>query len=68
MQNFQNELQSLEMDSYQVGELTPISYQEDPRVFGGLGVGVGFGGGGFNRCGGHNCFSCFMLFQLFQLP
>ena len=52
MHNFQNDLQNLEMDSYQVGELTPISYQEDPRVFGGLGVGVGFGGGGFNRCGG----------------
>ena len=27
MQNFQNDLQNLEMDPYQVGELTPISYQ-----------------------------------------
>ena len=27
MHNFQNDLQNLEMDSYQVGELTPISYK-----------------------------------------
>ena len=35
MQNFQYDLQNLEMDPYQVGELTSMSYQDDPRVFGG---------------------------------
>ena len=31
MHNYQNDLQNLEMDSYQVGELTPVSYSDDPR-------------------------------------
>ena len=40
MHNYQNGLQNLEMDSYQVGELTPVSYSDDPRVFGVGGIGV----------------------------
>ena len=41
MQYFQNELQMLGMDNYQVGELIPIDYQiQDQRQFGGMCVAV----------------------------
>jgi heterocycloanthracin/sonorensin family bacteriocin len=59
MHNFQNGLQSLAMDHYQVGELMPIdSYSQDMRIFGRCG-GCGFrcGGCGF-RCGGFRCGGC----------
>ncbi len=52
MHNFQNDLQSLEMDSYQVGELNPISYSDDPRVFGVGGIGGVSGIGGIGGVGG----------------
>jgi len=66
MHNFQNELQMLGMDNYQVGQLTPIDYQTqtplefvDMRRCGGCG-GCGFRCGGF-RCGGcgFRCGGCF---------
>ena len=51
MHNFQNDLQSLEMNSYQVhGELNPISYSDDPRVFGVGGIGGVSGIGGIGGC------------------
>ena len=47
MQNFQNELQMLGMDNYQVGEINYMDPQsQDLRQFGGMMC----GGGG--RCGG----------------
>lgn len=63
MQNFQNELQNLGLDPYQVGDLTPITYNDDSRQFlGGFGVGFGrCGGFGFFRC--FNCFNCFNCFR-----
>ena len=68
MQNFQNDLQTLGMDGYRIGEVMPIdssySYQslEDSRRCGRCGGGMRCGGmrcGGF-RCGGFRCggFSC----------
>lgn len=61
MYNYQNELQMLGMDQYQVGELMPIEYQSqtpidfsDVRRCGCGGCGR-CGGFGF-RCGG--CFGC----------
>ncbi|RID86654.1 heterocycloanthracin/sonorensin family bacteriocin [Peribacillus asahii] len=78
MHNFQNELQTLGMDNYQVGQVTPIDYQYqnpvefvDMRRCGGCGFrcgGCGFRCGGF-RCGGcfgigfgFGCFGCFGFF------
>ena len=47
MHNFQNELQMLGMDSYQVGDLTHIDLQsQDQRQFGGMMCGGMMGGGG----------------------
>jgi heterocycloanthracin/sonorensin family bacteriocin len=74
MQNFQNDLQTLGMDHFQVGQLIPIDPQsQDLRMFGGMRCGGmrcggmrcggfrcgGFGGGGFG-CGGFGCggFGC----------
>ena len=62
MPNFQNELQMLGMDHYQVGGLIPIDpygqqFLEDPRQFGHCGGGFHCGGfhcGGFH-CGGFHC-------------
>lgn len=70
MQNFQHELQSLGMDQYQVGELTPIQYQapvpvqfNDMRRCGGCG---GCGRcGGCGGCGGFRCAGCFGCFGCF---
>ena len=51
MHNFQNELQSLGMDNYQVGQLIPIDPQsQDSRMFGGMRCGGMMCGG--MRCGG----------------
>ena len=64
MQYFQNELQMLGMDNYQVGELIPIDYQiQDQRQFGGMMCGGMMCGGmrcGGMMCGGFRCggFSC----------
>lgn len=58
MHNFQNDLQTLGMDHYQVGELVPINPQsQDPRLWGMRCGGFRCGGfhcGGF-RCGGFRC-------------
>ncbi len=75
MHNFQNDLQMLGMDNYQVGELIPIDFQiQDQRQFGGMMCGGMMCGGmrcggmmcGGMRCGGmmcggfqFRCFSCF---------
>ena len=55
MQNFQNELQTLGMDNFQVGQLIPMVPQtHDPRIFVGMRCGgmMGFGG---MMCGGMMC-------------
>lgn len=57
MQNFQNDLQMLGMDHYQVGEVIPLGPQgyqfpEDPRRCGRCGGGMRCGG---MRCGGMRC-------------
>ncbi|MBY0122874.1 heterocycloanthracin/sonorensin family bacteriocin [Bacillus sp. S/N-304-OC-R1] len=62
---FQNELQGLGIDPYQVGQLVPMDIQsQDPHMMsrrcGGCGFrcgGCGFRCGGF-RCGGFGCFGC----------
>ncbi|WP_370876224.1 heterocycloanthracin/sonorensin family bacteriocin [Neobacillus ginsengisoli] len=63
MQSFQNDLQMLGMDPYNVGEVIPMDpqsqlYSQDARRCGGFRCG-GFGCGGF-RCGGFRCggFGC----------
>ncbi|MEH6949588.1 heterocycloanthracin/sonorensin family bacteriocin [Bacillus sp. JJ634] len=69
MHNFQNELQMLGMDNYQVGQLTPIDYQtQNPLEFVDMRRCGGCGGCGF-RCGGcfgigfgFGCFGCFGFF------
>lgn len=54
MQNFQNDLQMLGMDNFQVGQLIPIDpHNQDLRQFGGMRCG-GCGG----RCGGCGGFRC----------
>ncbi|WP_256239240.1 heterocycloanthracin/sonorensin family bacteriocin [Bacillus sp. EB600] len=54
MQNFQNELQTLGMDNFQVGQLIPMVPQtHDLRVFGGMRCGGMMCGG--MRCGGMMC-------------
>jgi heterocycloanthracin/sonorensin family bacteriocin len=64
MHNFQNELQMLGMDNYQVGELIPIDYySQDSFQFGDMrrcGGCFRCGGCGF-RCGGcgFGCGGCF---------
>jgi heterocycloanthracin/sonorensin family bacteriocin len=62
MQNFQNDLQMLGMDHYQVGQVIPTDplsqqFLVDPRRCGGCGGGFHCGGhhcGGFH-CGGFHC-------------
>ncbi|NEU32501.1 heterocycloanthracin/sonorensin family bacteriocin [bacterium LRH843] len=64
MDHYQNELQGLGMDQFQVGELTPMDPQsQDPRQF--HGGRCGGRCGGFHRCGGFNCFGCFGCFGCF---
>ena len=69
MQNLQNQLQTLGMDNFQVGQLIPFDPNlNDPRHFGGMHCGGGMrcGGGmhcggfhcGGHRCGGFRCFGC----------
>ena len=54
MHNFQNELQTLGMDNYQVGQLIPMDPQsQDSRIFGGMRCGGMMCGG--MRCGGMMC-------------
>ncbi|WP_028391102.1 heterocycloanthracin/sonorensin family bacteriocin [Bacillus cihuensis] len=77
MYNFHNDLQLLDMGNYQVGELMPVDFRQDPFQFndirrcgcGGCGRCGGCGGfrcggcGGFGfRCGGCFGFSCFGFF------
>ena len=51
MHNFQNELQTLGMDNFQVGQLIPMGPQsQDSRIFGGMRC-----GGGGMMCGGMRC-------------
>ncbi|WP_438824119.1 heterocycloanthracin/sonorensin family bacteriocin [Bacillus sp. JJ1503] len=63
---FQNELQGLGIDPYQVGQLVPMDIQSQDlhmmsRRCGGCGFRCG-GCGGFRcggfRCGGFGCFGC----------
>ncbi|GIN73765.1 hypothetical protein J14TS2_42400 [Bacillus sp. J14TS2] len=71
MQYYQNDLQTLGMDNYHVGELVPMDHmnqypvQADSRLCGRCG---GCGGcyrcGGF-RCGGVRCGGCFGCFGCF---
>ncbi|EOP73490.1 hypothetical protein KOW_00900 [Bacillus cereus VDM006] len=72
MNEFQQELQSLNLNDYHPGNVVywdnqnqyPYYYaQEDARRCGGCGRCGGFGGrcGGFGGCGG--CFSCFSCFS-----
>ncbi len=56
MQNFQNELHTLGMDNFQVGELIHMDPQsQDPRIFGGMRCGGGGMMCGGMRCGGMMC-------------
>ncbi|MBU8918619.1 heterocycloanthracin/sonorensin family bacteriocin [Bacillus sp. FJAT-29953] len=63
MHNFYNELQTLGMGNFQVGQLIPMRHQsQDPRIFVGMpcggmmwgGMGCGMGCGGM-MCGGMMC-------------
>ena len=47
MYNFQNDLQMLEMGNYQVGEVMPVDYRQDPFQFSDMRR-----CGGCGRCGG----------------
>ncbi|MFJ7976649.1 heterocycloanthracin/sonorensin family bacteriocin [Peribacillus sp. NPDC096379] len=67
MLNFQNDLQTLGMDNFQVGQLIPMGPQsQDSRIiFGGMRCGGMMCGGmrcGGMRCGGFRCFGCFGCF------
>ncbi|WP_081810817.1 heterocycloanthracin/sonorensin family bacteriocin [Bacillus sp. UNC438CL73TsuS30] len=59
MLNFRNELQTLGMDNFQVGQLIPMGPQiQDPRIFVGMRCGGMMCGGmmcGGMMCGGMMC-------------
>ncbi|MCH1627183.1 heterocycloanthracin/sonorensin family bacteriocin [Fredinandcohnia quinoae] len=66
MNNFQNQLQGLEMTPYQAGELMPLDpYSEEARQYEMFGGG-GSRCGGSHRCGGFSCFRCFNCFNCFS--
>ncbi|WP_121612664.1 heterocycloanthracin/sonorensin family bacteriocin [Mesobacillus foraminis] len=67
MNNFQNELQSLNLGDFNVNQAVPWDqnqyYADDSRQFGVIGIGFGRCFSCF-RC--HNCFSCFSCFSCFR--
>ncbi|RFU68593.1 heterocycloanthracin/sonorensin family bacteriocin [Peribacillus saganii] len=74
MYNFQNDLQSLGMDNFQVGDLMPIDdNSQDMRQYGGRCGGYRCGGyrcGGYRcggyRCGGYRCYNCYSCYSCYS--